>query len=296
MNLNLSKGRKMSQSVYDEITASIIEQLEQGAAPWVKPWKADSSADKNIVSQAPYKGINRLILGMSSMLKGYSVPVWASFKQWQELGATVRKGEKGTKIVFFKPTHTVKDKATGEEKNVFVLKAHWIFNAQQVDGLVVDAPLVTPREFNSIEAAETRIVKTGATITHGGDSAFYMPSMDRIQLPNKTAFENEASYYATAFHELTHWSGAKSRLNRDLDKGKFGNPAYAFEELVAEMGAAFLCGDYGIQGELRHAGYIGHWLKACKDDSKAIFKAAALAQKAADYLNQLDATALALAA
>jgi hypothetical protein len=123
-----------------------------------------------------------------------------------------------------------------------------------------------------------------------------MPSADRIQLPNKSAFDSEANYYATAFHELAHWTGSKNRLDRDLDKGRFGNPAYAFEELVAEMSAAFLCSDYGIQGELRHAGYIGHWLKALREDSKAVFKAAALAQKAADYINMLDATAEAIAA
>ena len=142
----------------------------------------------------------------------------------------------------------------------------------------------------------SRIVKTGALIAHGGDAAFYMPSQDRIQLPHKSAFESESTYYATAFHELTHWTGAKSRLDRDLDKGRFGNPAYAFEELVAEMGAAFTCADHGIQGELRHAGYIGHWLKACRADNKAIFKAASLSQKAADYLKNLDATAQAIAA
>jgi len=133
-------------------------------------------------------------------------------------------------------------------------------------------------------------------LSHGGDAAFYAPSVDRIQLPNKGTFNSEANYYATAFHELVHWTGAKHRLDRNLEKGRFGNPAYAFEELVAEMGAAFLCQDYGIQGELRHAGYIQSWLKALRDDSKAVFKAAALAQKAADYLNQLDATAEAIAA
>lgn len=116
-----------------------------------------------------------------------------------------------------------------------------------------------------------------------------MPSMDRIQLPQKSAFDSEASYYATAFHELTHWTGAESRLDRNLSKGRFGNPAYAFEELVAEMGAAFICASHGIQGELRHAGYIGNWLKACREDNKTIFKAASLAQKAADYLMAQDA-------
>lgn len=284
----------MSNSIYQEITDSIISELEKGAIPWVKPWKADSSADKNVLSQKPYQGINRLILGMSSMARGYTVPVWASYKQWESLGANVRKGEKGTRIVFFSPV-TKENKQTGEKENYAVLKAYWVFNALQVDGIEI-TPSETPTgSFNSIERAEERIVKTGALISHGGDAAFYMPSQDRIQLPHKSAFDNESSYYATAFHELTHWSGAAHRLDRTKGK-RFADPAYAFEELVAEMGAAFLCQDYGIQGELRHAGYIQSWLKACKDDSRAIFKASALAQKACDYINGLDATAMPIAA
>lgn len=285
----------MSQTIYSEITQSIIEQLEQGAAPWIKPWKADSSADKNLVSQKPYQGINRLLLGMSSMVKGYSVPVWASYKQWESIGANVKKGEKGTKIVFYSPV-TKEDKQTGDIEKYSVLKTYFVFNAAQVEGIDIVPAEQTDKEFTAVELAEQRIIKTGAAISHGGDAAFYMPSADRIQLPNKSAFDSEANYYATAFHELAHWTGSKNRLDRDLDKGRFGNPAYAFEELVAEMSAAFLCSDYGIQGELRHAGYIGHWLKALRDDSKAVFKAAALAQKAADYINMLDATAEAVAA
>jgi len=285
----------MSQTIYSEITQSIIEQLEQGAAPWIKPWKADSSADKNLVSQKPYQGINRLLLGMSSMVKGYSVPVWASYKQWEALGANVKKGEKGTKIVFYSPV-TKQDKQTGDIEKYSVLKTYFVFNAAQVEGIDIVPVKPVIAEFTAVELAEQRIIKTGAAISHGGDAAFYMPSADRIQLPHKSAFNSEANYYATAFHELAHWTGSKNRLDRDLDKGRFGNPAYAFEELVAEMSAAFLCADYGIEGELRHAGYIGHWLKALREDSKAVFKAAALAQKAADYINMLDATAEAVAA
>jgi antirestriction protein ArdC len=200
----------------------------------------------------------------------------------------VRKGEKGTRIVFYSPV-SKENKQTGEKENYNVLKGYTVFNASQVEGL--DIVYVQPEEgeFTPNQLAEQRIVKTGAMISHGSDAAFFMPSQDRIQLPHKSAFDCESSYYATAFHELTHWTGAESRLDRNL-KGRFGNPEYAFEESVAEMGAAFLCADYGIQGELRHAGYIQSWLKALKDDSKAIFKASALAQKAADYINMLDAT------
>lgn len=285
----------MSNTVYQDVTNSIIEQLEKGAIPWVKPWKADSSADKNLVSQKPYQGINRLILGLSGMVNGYGVPVWASYKQWESIGGHVRKGEKGTRIVFFSKVDK-ENKQTGDKESYSVLKAYWVFNASQIDGIEIVPAETVAKPFTPIEYAEERIIKTGAALSHGGDAAFYAPSVDRIQLPNKGTFDSEANYYATAFHELVHWTGAKHRLDRNLEKGRFGNPAYAFEELVAEMGAAFLCQDYGIQGELRHAGYIQSWLKALRDDSKAVFKAAALAQKAADYLNQLDATSEAIAA
>ena len=276
----------MSKAIYQEVTDQIIKQLEAGAMPWIKPWKADSTADKNFISQKPYQGINRLILGLSSMVSGFDTPVWASFKQWQSLGVNVRKGEKGTKIVFFSPV-TKECKVTGNLESYNLLKSYYVFNASQVDGVTIAAPNTENKPFNSIHEADERIAKTGATIRHGGDSAFFAPSMDIIQMPNKSAFSDESSYYATIFHELTHWTGAESRLKREFGK-RFGNPEYAFEELVAEMGAAFLCQDYRIQGELRHAGYIQHWLKACRNDATAIFKAAALAQKSADYINSLD--------
>jgi antirestriction protein ArdC len=276
----------MSKAIYQEVTDQIIKQLESGAMPWIKPWKADSTADKNFISQKPYQGINRLMLGLSSMINGFDTPVWASFKQWQSLGVNVRKGEKGTKIVFFSPV-TKECKVTGNLESYNLLKSYYVFNASQVDGVTIAAPSTENKPFNSIIEADKRIEKTGAIIRHGGDSAFFAPSMDMIQMPNKSAFSDESSYYATIFHELTHWTGHESRLKREFGK-RFGNPEYAFEELVAEMGAAFLCQDYRIQGELRHAGYIQHWLKACRNDSTAIFKAAALAQKSADYINSLD--------
>jgi len=273
-------------TVYQEVTDSIIKQLENGAMPWIKPWATDSTADKNFLSQAPYKGINRLMLGLSSMVQGFNTPVWASFKQWQTVGATVRKGEKGTKIVFYSPV-TKENKATGDSESYNLLKTYYVFNASQVDGVTIQAPTVPDKPFNAIEAAELRIKLTGAVITHGGDSAFYAPSVDKINVPHKSSFLTESNYYATVFHELTHWSGHELRCNRNL-KGRFGNPLYAFEELVAEMGAAFLCQDYRIAGELRHAGYIQSWLKVLKEDSRAIFKAAALAQKAVDHINGLN--------
>lgn len=282
-------------NLYQQVTDSIIAELEKGAAPWVKPWRADATADHNQISGKPYRGINRLLLGMASMAGGFASPAWATYKQWQELGYQVNKGEKATHIVFFKPMQGKTNAETGEvEAGYCVIRGYAVFNATQTN-FPASAPIVTDSGFNPLPACEQFIIKTGAQVTHGGDAAFYMPSQDRIQLPNKSAFDGELHYYATAFHELTHWTGAKSRLDRELS-GRFGNPEYAFEELVAELGAAFTCADQGIQGELRHAGYIGHWLKACRADNKAIFKAAALAQKAADYLAALDVTQDSIAA
>jgi len=273
-------------TVYQEVTDSIIKQLESGAMPWIKPWHTDSTADKNFLSQKPYQGVNRLILGLSSMVNSFDCPVWASFKQWQSIGANVRKGERGTKIVFYSPVKK-ENKTTGDVESYNLLKAYYVFNASQVEGVTIQAPTVPDKPFNAVAEAEARIKLTGAVITHGGDSAFYAPSVDKINLPHKSSFLTESNYYATVFHELVHWTGAEHREKRAFGK-RFGDNAYAFEELVAEMGAAFLCQDYRIQGELRHAGYLQSWLKVLKEDSRAIFKAAALAQKAVDHINGLS--------
>jgi len=276
----------MENKIYQQVTDRIIAELESGAAPWIKPWKAGSAEDQNIISKKPYQGINRLILGMS----GFAMPYWASFKQWQDLGGSVKKGEKGTHIVFYSPI--AKDTVNPENGNIeqsiyHCLKSYVVFNAAQVEGIEFEQTKPVLPDFNPVPALEDRILKTGANIKHNGSQAFYRPSEDSITMPAKNTFIDESNYYATVLHELTHWSGAKHRLDRTKGK-RFADTAYAFEELVAELGAAFLCQDYGIQGDLRHADYIGSWLKCLKDDNKAIFNAAALAQKAADYINNLD--------
>ena len=275
-------------SVYDSVTNNIISKLESGITPWIKPWRDGSTggADRNIISKKEYSGVNRLILGMS----GYSSPIWGSFKQWQELGGNVKKGEKGTQVVFYSQItkNEIKPTDPNPESNTYaLLKSYYVFNIDQVEGLEVENPAPVIAEFNPVPALDDRIAKTGAQISHGGGRAFYRPSTDSITLPEKSAFLSESHYYATALHELTHWSGAAHRLDRTKGK-RFADTAYAFEELVAEMGAAFLCADYQIAGELQHADYIGNWLQCLKNDNKAIFNAAALAQKAADYINGLD--------
>lgn len=275
-------------SVYQEVTDRIIAELEKGATPWVKPWKCSAplTADHNYVSGKAYRGINRILLAMS----GFSSPVWATFNQWADKGGKVRKGEKGTRITLYKPI-TVKDAASGEDKDVPLLRTFTVFNAEQIDGIEF-TPIEPMPEAERDEACEATIRNTGATIRHGGDVACFIPSADIIKMPNLQDFSDRSAYYATAFHELVHWTGSDKRLDRKFG-AKFGNSDYAFEELVAEIGAAMLCADHQLQGDLRHAGYIGHWLKCLKEDSKAIFKAAALAEKAATHITSYEPLAMA---
>jgi antirestriction protein ArdC len=272
-------------TIYQEITDSIIQELEKGATPWVKPWNAPASADKNIVSGKAYRGINRLLLAMISGIKGYSNPAWATYDQWANLGGNVRKGEKAAKIIFFSTAKDKKAEKAGEDKTYQFARAYCVFNVEQVDGIDIIASEDTPVSDNQkIEACENRIIATNAKYSIGGDTACYIPSIDSIRMPALNTFQSAEHYYATFFHELTHWTSEKTRCDRDLSKGRFGNSDYAFEELVAELGAAFLCQQHGIKGDLRHAGYIDSWLKCLKADSRAIFKASALAQQASDFL------------
>ena len=275
---------------YQDVTASIIAELERGAIPWIKPWSVDQSADRNIVSGKAYQGINRILLGMASIGSQFGSSVWGTYKQWTDAGGQVRKGSKAAHIVFFKPCAGTRVNAAGveERKGYAIMRGYCVFNAAQVDGIATETASA-PVPFASDARAEATIAATGADIRHGSAAAFYSPALDAISLPNKAAFHDPASYYATAFHELTHWTGAKHRLDR-AQSGRFADPEYAFEELCAELGAAFLCADHGIKGELRHAGYIGHWIKALRDNERAVFKAAALAQKAADYVLAPTAT------
>lgn len=280
----------MSSLIYQQVTDQIIKQLESGAAPWVKQWQGSSSESHNVITGKTYQGINTLILSMSATAGGFKSKTWGTYKQWLEKGGQVRKGTKGTTIIFYSPVTGTKVTASGEEKSYhYVLKSYSVFNGDQIDGYT--APVLPVKTFNSIAALESLAVASGAVIKHGGDKAFFSPSNDFIQMPHKGDFDSEPAYYATLLHEMAHWSGAASRLNRDLS-GRFGNEAYAAEELIAELSAAFLCAQYQIDGDLRHAGYIASWLKVLKNDNKAIFKAAALAQKAADYIKAFDTAAV----
>jgi antirestriction protein ArdC len=270
-------------NIAQTITDSIIKQLESGVAPWVKPWNSNGiDAPYNPVAKRYYNGINFIQL---SMMPG-STYNWVTYKQAQSVGAQVRKGSKGVQVIYFSPLE-VKDKVSDEIKKIPMLKTYTVFNADQVDGLELPAP--AERNMNeTIQSCEAFIKAQRALIKFGGNRAFYVPSADYIQLPGLDQFKSSADYYATTLHELSHWTGHESRLNRDFS-GRFGNEAYAFEELVAELGSAMLCAHLKLDGQLQHSSYIASWLKVLKDDPKNILKASALAQKILNYTTNEEA-------
>ena len=287
------------KDVYTRVTERIIADLEQGVRTWLKPWSAEHAAGRITRplrhNGTPYRGMNILLLWGEAETKGYAAPIWMTYKQAQELGGQVRKGEHGSLVVYANTITRTETNDAGEdtEREIPFMKGYTVFNVEQVTGLPAHyyAQPVNPLPLSErIEHADRFMTATGATINHGGNRAFYAPARDVIQLPPFEAFKDKESYYATALHEATHWSGAKHRLDRDFSAKRFGDQGYAREELVAELGAAFLCADLGITPEIRddHAAYLGHWLKVLKEDKRAIFSAAAHAQRAADYLNGLQ--------
>jgi antirestriction protein ArdC len=293
------------KDVYTRVTERIVADLEKGIRAWLKPWSVEHTAGRITKplrhNGTPYRGMNILLLWGEAMDKGYTAPIWMTYNQAQELGAQVRKGERGSLVVFanrFTKTET-NDKGEDIEREIPFMKGYTVFNVEQIDGLPAHyyAQPVDPLPLSErIGNAERFLSNTAATIHHGGNRAYYSPAHDIIQLPPFEAFKDKESYYATALHELTHLSGHPSRLNRDLS-GRFGSHAYAAEELIAELGAAFLCADLGITPEIRddHAAYLASWLKVLKEDKRAIFSAAAHAQRAADYLHGLQQRELAAA-
>jgi antirestriction protein ArdC len=287
------------QDVYTRITNKIVADLEQGVRPWMKPWNA-SNTDGRITrplrhNGVPYSGINILMLWASSIEQGFAAPIWMTFKQAIELNAHVRKGEKGSLVVYANQVTKTEDDGSGNEveREIPFMKGYTVFNVEQIDGLPdiyytrPDSKL-TPVE--RIERAEAFFASTRADIRYRGDRAFYSCDGDYIQMPVIEAFRDAESFYATLAHEGTHWTRHASRLERDFGRKTWGDEGYAREELVAELGAAFLCADLGLTPEVRddHAAYIATWLTVLKNDKRAIFSAAAHAQKAIDYLHRLQ--------
>ena len=283
------------QAPHSRITARILAELEQGTRPWLKPWSGGDMAASGQprplrATGQPYRGINVLLLWIEAQASGFVSPSWMTYKQAQALGAQVRKGEHGATVVYYgDSSRTVCDEGSGEdrEQTFRFLKSYTVFNVAQIEGLperfhIVPAPAP---EVERIEAAEAFFASIPATVSHGGDKAYYIPSADRIQLPPFAVFHDAHGYYTTRGHETVHWTRHASRLDRSFGREKWGDEGYAMEELVAELGAAFVCADLALtpQPRAEHASYIASWLKALKDDKRAIFAAAAHAQRAADY-------------
>ncbi|SPH17922.1 DNA primase TraC [Defluviimonas aquaemixtae] len=296
----MSTTKTPRQDIYSRITDQIASALEIGVKPWTQPWNAAHAAGP--VSRPlrfngeGYSGINVLTLWASAMERGFAAPIWMTFKQARELGGHVRKGEKGSPVVYANTiVKTEVDEASGDDVDVTIpfMKGYTVFNVDQIEGLPAHYYAIAAGEQNPDERdakAEAFFAATGAQIETGGNSAYYRIDTDHIQMPAFETFVDAQRFYATLAHESVHWTRHEDRLDRSFGRKRFGDEGYAREELVAELGAAFLCADLGLVLEDRddHAAYIGSWLKVLKDDKRAIFSAAAHAQRAADYLHDLQ--------
>jgi antirestriction protein ArdC len=298
-------SRRTSFDLYQSVTDQVIEAIESSQAEGYElPWHrsgADVFRPRNAVTGEPYHGINVVSFWAAAEISRFTSGTWATYKQWQSIGAQVQKGESSTVGVFFKQYQPT-DEETGEgekseetegeaeSRTRWFARAFRVFNADQVDGYEAEE---LPEEslVERVGRADRFAQATGAEIQHGGGRAFYSPANDAIQMPEEVRFRDTGSstategYYSTLFHELTHWTGPESRCDRDLT-GRFGDASYAMEELVAELGAAFLCAELAISPQPRpdHAGYIAHWMEVMKADKRAIFTAAARANEAVGLL------------
>ncbi|MFP5511938.1 MAG: ArdC family protein [Alphaproteobacteria bacterium] len=282
-------------SLYQDITTKIIAELEAGCVPWVQPWgtatmKAPLALPGNAITGRRYSGINVLILWSAVAENGFSGQGWLTFRQALGLGGHVRKGERGTTVVYanrFVPDEERRRaERDGDQANgIPFLKRFTVFNTDQCDGLPMDLATAPPppAERLILPEAEALITASGADVRVGGGRAFYSPTHDFLQLPPPEAFCEPINWHRTAFHELAHWTGHPSRLGRDVS-GSFGSSRYGREELVAEMAGAFVCAALGIVPTVRHADYIGAWLAILREDDRAIVRAASAASKAADFL------------
>ena len=287
----------MKLDIYQTITNQIIEALEQVKLEDYKAPFAMLSAQQapiNPTTDKHYRGINTLILWLMQAAGNHSSNEWATFKQWKDKGACVKKGEKSSRVIFYKQVEKKDTKSKGEESEFYhMIKSYSVFNASQVEGYTPESELLIGDggEVEAIDLIEDYVEKSGASVILDSDKACYSPSLDVINMPSKTRFfdTNQSAtenYYAVLLHELTHWTGSKKRLDRDLSFS-FDSVEYAKEELIAELGCAFLCSQFGIMqhGRDDHAIYIKSWLQALKNDKKYVFTAASQAQKAVDFLN-----------
>jgi antirestriction protein ArdC len=299
-NRKARKEQPMRTDVYQKITYQIVSELENDVRPWMKPWNAEHAAGRITRplrgNGVPYQGINVLMLWSAAMEKGYATPIWMTFKQALEFKAHVRKGEQGSLVVYAdKIIRTETDEHTGKasEHAIPFMKGYTVFNVEQIDGLPERFYAKAEARGETIQRIahlESFFAATGANVVHGGSRACYVPSTDNVHMPCIDFFRDAESYYATLAHETTHWTRHPSRLDRDFGRKRYGDEGYAMEELVAELGSAFLSADLDLTPEVRedHAAYIASWIKVLKNDKRAIFSAAFHAQRAADFLHGLQ--------
>src|SRR5215813_10017917 len=291
-NSNMKGEREMSNQVYGYITDKIMEELERGCVPWHKPWKSPDGVrvPMNYVSKKPYRGVNTFLLAVARFKAGYDSNYWLTFKQIQALDGNV-KGQHSEMVVFWKLLEKPAENPTPNNETDYIpmLRYYRVFNLDQVTGIKKPSLDNLP-SFQPIKEAEEIAIRYQQQIEvrHGGSRAFYRPSTDAIQMPDRETFDNPEEYYSTLFHEFTHSTGHKNRLNRPgiMETHFFGDEVYSKEELVAEMGAAMICGISGIENKTikNSASYIQSWLGKLKDDKKLVVHAAAAAQKAADFI------------
>lgn len=290
--------------IYSRITDRIVTDLEQGVRPWMKPWSVAHTQGR--INRPlrhnglPYSGMNVLLLWSEGVARGFSSPMWMTFKQALEVGACVRKGETGSTVVFASRFTKSESDGLGNEidREIPFLKTYSVFNIEQIDGLpdhYYGQPAENLDPLERIEQADRFFLKTGALIRHGGGQAYYSPVTDHIQMPPFETFRDAAAYVATLSHEATHWTAHPSRVGRDLSRYAKDKSERAREELIAELGSCFLCADLGIVPELEprpdHASYLQSWLRVLLGDKRAIFQAAAHAQRAMSYLHDLQRVA-----
>ncbi|MBW7934555.1 MAG: DUF1738 domain-containing protein [Gemmatimonadaceae bacterium] len=296
------EASKQPCDLYAEVTRRIVEAIERGVRPWSRPWTRSQAAAGMLPLRhtgESYRGVNVLLLWAAALERGYTAQTWLTFKQVQAEGGQVRKGEKGTTVVYagqFTPANATTDDSEDDapaRRARAYLRSYTVFNVEQVEGLAL-SPTPQPDETPKVdEGVQAFVARTGATVHHGGDRAFYAPGPDVVQVPHARQFRDTPAYFGTVAHELVHWTGHPDRLARQFGQ-RFGDHAYAMEELVAELGAAFVCAALNVTAEPRedHAAYLTEWLGVLKADKRAVFTAAAQAQRAADYLHDLQTEAV----
>jgi antirestriction protein ArdC len=280
-----------AEDLFEKVTAGLISAIEDGAKDWRMPWhRLGASGLPHNVDGRAYRGWNALVLAMVAADRGWTSSTWATYNGWKRHGGQVRRGERGTQVVLWKPTErheTTDDGGEAVHRSLFA-RAFTVFAADQVDGAErhtnETATESTPAQ--RIESAEAYFAAVGADVVNGGDQACYVPTLDRIHLPHVHQFAEPTHYYSTAAHEHVHWTGHIGRMHRDLS-GRFGSHAYGAEELVAELGAAFWCAQFGLEQATRHdhASYLGDWLALLRADTRALVAACGHAQRAVDFLN-----------